>query len=205
MKIVVFDFDKTLTKGDTFNQFVVYTFKLLFNKLELKEFLILFIKCGFDYFSVIFKFKSLMKFKNDLLNKFIVYIEDYNDHIINFSKSVTLNLSVVKLLKEYHSDKRCKVFIISASDEYLIRVLFKEVEVIGMKFMYKSINRSLAIVQHPYSDEKVKLLNDLYNVFMIDIFYTDSFIDLPCINISQSSYLVNGEKIKRINNEHINF
>lgn len=185
MQTVVFDFDKTLTDKDTFNDFIFFCGRtshyFVFKKTI---YLTLFIlgKCR------ILTNKNL---KQIGLNLFLSNnMNEINRQAFDFSKTIEMKSSVQSILES--KNKNTNIIICSASPENYIKCLFPNVNLIGLKF--EIMNKKLIIIQHPYRDEKRKLLEKY--VDRVSELYTDSISDKYLAQMSNKIYLVRNDTIE---------
>lgn len=179
-KIVVYDFDKTLTKRDTLFGFFVFN-----EKYNISFFLKTFL-----YFClmVLSKFKIISNFKlKDMgIKLFLKNLkkEDLNYKIKNYKEKIEYNF-----LYEKVDFSENNIYIISASFEDYLREIFpKNINVIGSKLKIDSLGIK-GLEFNCYGKNKVEILKEM-GIDKIDIFYTDSMSDLPLVNISEETILI---------------
>ena len=192
MKIVVFDFDKTISEKDTFNSF------LYFMGRNVNYYLIR----RFVYYLVIalrkLRLISNLKQKQLGLNLFVnknTIIDDIS--LISFCKNIKLRKFILDLLGKKSWDSR--VIICSASPKIYIKKLFPKYEVYGLEFSL--LNNKYIIKKHPYKIEKLRILQEI-GVTRIDEFYTDSYSDRFIARISKINYVVSKTKTYCFDNYH---
>ena len=186
-KIVVFDFDKTLTYKDTLFDFYISIVEKNY-KLPLKIF------CYF-FFMVLFKFKLI---SNDFLKKigFNIFIKGkkisfLEDKAKLYVKKIKYNL----LFNSFNFENPTqKIIIISASYEVYLKYIFnKNIEVIASRFIAEN-GVATEFDYNCYSDYKSKILKQLgYNC--IDVLYTDSFSDFSLAKLSDSINIVKNDDV----------
>ena len=188
-KIVVFDFDKTLTYRDTLIGFFIIVGKNDFFFI-LKLFIYLF-------YMVLTKIKFI---SNDMLKTKGVSlflkgrdVQTIKQKAIEYSEKILFN----ELFFSYDFNKsNDKIIIISASlQDYLLPLFPESVEVIGSKLKIEK-GKVIALGSNCYSERKVDVLKDI-GILEIDILYTDSLSDLPLANISSSITVVSGNNYKK--------
>lgn len=177
-KIIVYDFDKTLTNNDTLLGFLTFN-----SKKNLLYFLKLFI-----YFMsmVLTKFKLI---SNDNLKNIgvILFIKNLTNNELqfkynNYFKYIDFNF----LFKETNFSELDNTYIISASfEEYLKPIFPVNIKVIGSRI---DKNRS-KLEFNCYGKNKIIALKS-ENINHIDIFYTDSISDLPLVKIAKKTILI---------------
>lgn len=173
--IIVFDFDKTLTKSDTFFPFIW----AIMDKSVLGYCKVLFL----FYFAVLHKLNIIenSKFKLKAVQYFLknMQYEILKSRVNKFVKSIKLN----EINNEIKTFSCNDIYVVSASFDFAIRDLFsKNITVVGSR-----INVDDGIVtgmkDNCYGLCKVERLMEI-GVRKIDILYTDSISDLPLAQIS---------------------
>lgn len=129
MKIIIFDFDGTLTKRDTLRPFATYIAK----KYNLRHKLLLFYAC-----LVLHKLKwvSDKKLKESFLQLFVKTksVEEVENIVNQFFEEVVQNIinnSVLNKLKN-HVDSGDKVYIASANFDFLLKPLIMKWNISGI-------------------------------------------------------------------------
>lgn len=189
-KVIVFDFDKTLTCKDTHLQLIHFA---AFHDR------ILLLKLPFYYLMMVLN--KIRVIKNDTLKSFSVWAflrklnEINSEEFFNkFSRTIQLSGIAKELCR--HNNER--IFVISASIENYIRPIFpNRIEVLGSKINFNSKGR-LFLELNLFSEKKLKTLREL-GIKEIDILYTDSKDDLPLASIAKKIYLVKDQGIKMYN------
>ena len=183
-KIIVFDFDKTLTYKDTMIGYYIF--------VSNKGFLFAFKMFIYLFYMILAKIKYISndKLKIKGVNLFLKDkdMTEIKNKSIDYSKKILLN----KLYFNYNfNNLNEQILIVSASFHNYIYPLFpKNVKVIGSEL---GINKK-KIVQldsNCYSEKKVELLKNI-GIEKIDVLYTDSISDLPLAKISSSIIIVSG-------------
>ncbi len=196
-KIVVFDFDKTMTERDTILGFYksVSRFRLLYSlKLPL-----------YYIFAVLTKLKlaSNTKLKRLGVRLFLTGLEQkYLEKVAaDYSSKIEMNDIYKADFFKYTPEN---VFIISASYEIYLQPLFPNHRVVGSLLSYDSSSKVRDLQINMYGEKKQKWLND-HGIDEIDLLYTDSFSDKPLMDISKDVVLVkDGEKkILKQNNTYL--
>ncbi|CAN5863014.1 hypothetical protein BH11BAC4_BH11BAC4_20260 [soil metagenome] len=187
MPIVVFDFDKTLTKKDTVLGFLTMASSKTVIPLRLLIQL---------FFAVLHKLKFI---SNEQLKKAGVDIflkgmpeEEIKRKAGTYSAGIELN----NIYKTEYLSKYPAAIIVTASFEDYVRPLFPGNLLIGAKLGY-SDGLVSGLAQNAYGNQKVALLHK-QGVDWVDIFYTDSFSDQALMDISTVVYLVKNNDIKKI-------
>jgi len=181
-QLVVFDFDKTLTKYDTIFPFFVFCA----SKRPLR----------FFFFPLYFACKVLSKFGVITVQKekelgllllcprrydgFKVLAEEYAAKLI----SEALNGVYFSDFERYERSG-IRLIIASASFQEYLQHIFPDQEVIGSACRVSSEGRIMGLAQHPYKVEKADALK-MAGIEEIDVFYTDSAADMPVAEISRT-------------------
>lgn len=167
-KTIVFDFDKTLTYKDSLQE------------LFLQE------MCGIKYplrvyymfLAVLSKFKIItVKKEKELMIKLL-----FQSNESLFAKSCQEQAKCLKLNPVFnkvreHIDDGDRVIILSASSEYLLKEIFKEIDVEIIGTTFSSVNGEIKCInQHPFSNEKHDLLIK-YRITTVDEMFYDSHND----------------------------
>lgn len=168
MKIIVFDFDKTLTYKDSLKELFLGEMRGL--KYPLRAY--------YMFLAVMSKFKIITVRKEKELMIKLLFLSDeavFAKKCHEQAGNIKLN-PVINKVSEYVEDGN-RVIILSASSEYLLKEVFKgtNVEIIGTTFIcdkgtIKSIN------QHPFGNEKYDLLIK-QGITNVDEMYFDSHND----------------------------
>lgn len=185
-KIIVFDFDKTLTYEDTMLEYFFYCGKqkgfFYFRAFE------------YAFFLVLRKFKliSNLKLKEHGIRIFISKRnkQQVTEISVGFSKTIPLKKTVTDRLKAY-DPTQFRVMIVTASFVDYVKPLYPDLEVVGSEFSYKG--DKLGLKFHCYKKEKVVAMKK-EGIDQIDVLYTDSGSDLPLAEISKQTELVVDEK-----------
>ena len=186
-KVVVFDFDKTLTFKDTnlgFFKFAGREQPLFVLKLVLYLLFSLFRKL---------KIVSNTRLKNLGLFLFFSKKTEIDIYILSmgYSKIIKLNDSVYDILLRHRKEKN-RVIIATASFTSYIKPIFPGIEVAGSEIDYTKT--PIRLKTHCFSQKKVECLN-LMGIDKIDILYTDSLSDLPMAEIANAINLVKKNEI----------
>ena len=191
-KVVVFDFDKTLTFEDT-------VFSFFLNVAE-KKFYFIFKFLFYFILMILYKFRVI---SNSTLKRIGVYLFLRNQSLsilteksLDFIKKIKFN----ELFKSYDFNNPSEeIYIVSASFEIYLKLIFQDsVKIIGSKLITKEgVVQSVGV--NCFGEKKVELLNN-ENIKRIDKLYTDSLSDLPLAKISSSITIVSGDSFKKCNN-----
>jgi len=185
-KIVVFDFDKTLTYVDTILPFFKFCAKKdIKYPFKLGSYYALMVLAKFGYISN-FKLKDIgikLFLKNLDKNKFERLSKDFKNHV---------KLNTLYYETDF-SDKNIQYYIISASFENYLKHFFpSNVKIIGSKIKFEN-NKPVGLLFNCYKQAKLKALKK-EGINQIDIFYTDSFSDYPLAKISDKVVIVDKDK-----------
>ena len=186
-KIIVFDFDKTLTYKDTLLGFYIHI-----SKSNYKKYFKLIIYC------LVMLCHKLRIVSNDFLKKtgFFLFLKGLNKkYIEKMSLTYISKIKYNNLFKTFNfEDTSKKIVIISASYEVYLKYIFpKNVVVLGSIFEYKNSYASRFLI-NCFSTNKLKALDNI-SIKQIDDFYTDSFSDSSLSKLSDSTFIVKGDSI----------
>lgn len=189
---IAFDFDKTLTYKDSFDEFVEFLVrKKRYKKLKLIYILIMRLlhKLGvisnleFKAACVRICFSGFSSAELEAL-------------ALEFAKKIETNELYRSLNWPALSDN---IFVISASPEIYLKHLFPEnIIILGTKIACN--NQKFTITRNTYGIEKQKLLLE-QGVNGLDLFFTDSKADAPLIEMSNRFWWVKGDGIQEGKND----
>lgn len=187
-KIIVYDFDKTLTKKDTL--FGFFRFNSKRNLSYIFKILI------YIFLMVLTKFKII---SNDRLKDLGIKLflknltkEELDFKFENYGKTIEYNF----LFKETNFETSDDIYIISASfEEYLKPIFSKNIKIIGSKINIEKNQLEF----NCYAENKILALNN-QEINHIDIFYTDSISDLPLAKLAKKIMLIKNDKMIECNN-----
>ena len=184
-KIVVFDFDKTLTYHDTLLGFfllagkknISYPFKILIYVIVM--------------FFVKFNLLSNIDLKRIGIFLFLKGINKIQ--LKSVAKEYISKIKFNNLFYEYDFKSKDKVYIVSASfSEYLKPIFPNNVNVIGSEICYEQDIVS-GLKLNCYGLQKQKILKK-QGVLFIDTLYTDSFNDFSIASLAKKIIIVSGDK-----------
>ncbi len=185
-KIVVLDFDKTLTYKDTIFPFFKYaTKKNVSYPFKLGIYLGLMVLSKSGLISN-FRLKDLgIKIFLKNLNK-----TQLEEKFLKFRNEIKMN----KIFYKFNFNEENTIYyVVTASFEDYVKYFFpKNVKVIGSKIKFEK-GHPVGLYFNSYKEAKLKALKK-EKVNKIDIFYTDSFSDYPLAKISDKIVIVKGEK-----------
>ena len=181
-KIIVFDFDKTLTKKDTLFGFFLFASNKNFS---------LYFKV--TYYCFLMTLAKLNLIKNEELKSRGVQLflsplskEQLKFKFENYHKTITFN----SLYSSLDFSEDANYFVLSASFQDYIRPIFPNfVNVMGSTIKYKD-DVAQELLFNCYEEGKVQLLKN-ENVQEIDTLYTDSFSDFELAKMAKEIIIVN--------------
>ena len=183
MEINLYDFDKTIYDGDSSVDFFVFCLS--------KHPLI-----GFNIFKMIW---AVLKYKLKLINKTQMkeVIFSFLKKVPNVDKEVELFWQTHKCyIKDFYQKKKHdNDIIISASPEFLLEPICKELKV--KKLIGSRVNKKTGKFTglNCHDVEKVKRLNKEYDKYKVNESYSDSMSDLPILKLAKKAYIVKGDKL----------
>lgn len=186
-KIVVFDFDKTLTCKDT----VLGFFMNCGRKSRLFPFklAIYFLLMTLARLNIIsnFRLKDLgikIFMKNLDMDKIEAIARKYSEHIRT------------RLLNKIYTDEYQKYngsYIVSASFYEYLKYLFPKERIIASMIDYQN-GKPMGLLFNSYKGNKISKLREL-NINSIDILYTDGKSDFSLVGNSKTVFWVKGDKV----------
>ena len=164
-KVVVYDFDGTLSNGDSMEE--------LFNS-EMKGIKSLY-RCYYYFLKVLSKLKlSTVKREKERMIKLLYHSDEraFRDACVEQAKGYKFS-PIMEILKKDVS-KGNRVIVLSASSEYFLQTVFNgvDVEILGTTFNCEG-GKIKGIKQHPFYHEKVDTLVG-YGIPVVDEAYFDS-------------------------------
>ena len=179
----VFDWDGTIYDGDSSRDFVFYCFKK-YPKTRRHIPSILWYGAGFGI-----KLVKKKKFKQKLFS-IVSKIEDLSGAVSEFWK-----LNKHKIKKWYLDMKKPTDIIISASPEFLLAPICKELGVERMMATQVDTKTGRFLGENCIGEEKVTRFYELYPDGVIDEFYSDRYVDTPVAKIAKKAIMVKGDKL----------
>jgi hypothetical protein len=189
-KIVVFDFDKTLTYKDTLlGFFICASGPGILMPLKV-----------FAYF-VCMLLAKLKITSNDGLKKFGISIFLKNKSEVQIREAAYLYRKKIRLnnvYERYNFNNDHHVFIVSASfSEYIKPIFPNHIRVMGSELEYANgLVKGLQF--NCYREKKLSALMG-EGILEIDEFYTDSYSDYPLATIAKKIFIVKGNRIIQCN------
>jgi len=199
-KIIVFDFDGTLFKKNTFVCLVFHLFKKFGICVKLYIILIIFLRKMRLLSQLDFHNKILYILKGSDCLQMDKIFRDLSNKIRN-----KFNLKILKLLENY-TEKGYTVIILTGAIDRIVNKLTGDlnVEIFATKLSYDKEGKFLGKIDSKLvlGSLKKKILEQKYPHNQI-IFYSDSMVDKPVFRFAYKSYLVDSktQKIKYFKNE----
>jgi phosphoserine phosphatase len=185
-KIIVYDFDKTLTYKDTLFGFFRYAAE----------------KNGIYYIKVLLYLLSMISAKLNFVSNTKLKTIGVNLFLKNMNKKQVKKKSYeyskkIKSNQLYHQLKfnnDADYYIVSASfKEYLKPMFPSNVSIVGSSLRYEN-DLVIGLEFNCYKEQKIFALNE-FNLNSIDILYTDSYSDYPLARISKEINIVHRDNI----------
>ena len=191
-KIVVFDFDKTLTNKDT-----TFPFFLFCCSREPLKYLFI---PAYIFLMVIAKLGLIsVKQTKEVGLKFFCpkQVSEFQSICKDYANNIKLNSLYKTDFEKYQNDQSI-IIVASASFKYYLDELFPNSIIFGTSLKIDSIrNTIVGIDVHPFKEQKAKLL--IENGFnQIDIFYTDSKNDISTAKIAKQIFWITNGLISKI-------
>ena len=193
-KVVIFDFDKTLTTRDTFKIWIACVFYFFPHRVILCLNIILLMKIYKEP-------EKLQLLKNKLFSKLIsnLHINQIDKISDRFRKRTVkfLRFNLLEAIKE-HIDKNHIVYVVTASSELAISKLLEEhrVQVVGAQFEEKNNRLTGRLVRDGcYGKFKVSefflRIKGTQNIdFEIIESWSDSISDWPIMRLAKNRYWI---------------
>lgn len=186
LKIHVYDFDKTIYKGDSTIDFYFYC-------LKRKPYIILVVP---------YQLWGMLKYKLKLCSK-----TKMKEHFFSFLKLIRNIDSIIdsfaicnrkKLTEWFLNINGCNNVIITASPEFLVASLLESVSIHTLIASDTDKYTGKFSRENCYGVEKV---HRLYEIFPKDVviekFYSDSLSDLPLAQLSKEAFLIKDDTINK--------
>jgi len=189
--INVYDFDKTIYDGDSSVDFYLYCLK------RKKSIIFLLPIQIFAMVLYLLKMKEKEYFKEKFFS-FLKKVPDVDLYVKEFWKEKGKNIKPWYLEQKEKSD-----IIISASPEFLLKPLKKQLNI--NKIIATKVNKKTGKFESKncYGKEKVNRFNNEVKNKQINKFYSDSMSDESVMKIAKESYMVNKNKVNKIDNKNI--
>lgn len=214
IKYAIFDFDKTIAKGDSLSYFCLHTYKKKYISLFS---LLLSTLYGLGWFLNLVsakksKEKALIGI-NNLSN------DDVENIIDGFYNEVILNNIYKDAIKEILDLKKkgYKILIVSASPAFYLtktKELLQYDDLIGTEVYYKDNKyKNVIIGNNCHGQEKIKRIRDYFEKHNIIydkdniISFSDSSSDIPLLDFAGKANVINPNKkfLKYIRNNKLNY
>lgn len=186
MKVNVYDFDKTIYKNDSCEDFIKYTF--------LKHpFLIIYtlIKSFPTWILFVLKKKTLEELKNQLMS-FVPKINNFEGFVNNF-----WNKKDHLIKKWYLNQRKEDDVILSANFDFIIEPICKR---LGIKnYICTKFNIKTGKIESTQcrKENKIKMFIEKFPNFIMNKTYSDSKNDIPLLENGVEGYVVKGEMINK--------
>ncbi len=183
MKVNLYDFDKTIYYGDSSVNFYIYC---------LKKKPIIFIYL-FEFIIYYLLYKLNINTKEKAKEKIFKYVTKFDniDKLIEEFWKININK-----IKDYYKDKdHSNDIIISASPEFLLKLICNKLQVKDLIASPIDKHTGLYHGKNCYGIEKVKRLKEKYKNIEVIEAYSDSLSDIPMLSLANTSYLVKKNKI----------
>ena len=177
----VYDFDKTIFRGDSTARFYIFCLKRnpkIWKRVP---------RLAFEALTVLPRRKQL--FKQHMFG----FLKDLDDPEKAVTEFWDANQKYMK--QWYLSQKQSDDLIISASPEFLIRPIMKRLGVSNVLASPVDIYTGLYGGRNCHGEEKLNRYRIYARGQQIDRFYSDSKADQPLAGIAKEAFLVKGEKL----------
>lgn len=184
MKVNLYDFDNTIYKGDSSTDFFFYC---MMKYPKVITFIPTIIWNAILYK---LKIKTKTKFKEKIFS-FLNVIPDVDSLVATFWDSHKCYIKDFYKAKKHEND-----IIISASPEFLLAPITKELKVKDL--IASDVDKHTGKFKglNCYGREKIKRLNKKYKNVEVMEAYSDSISDTPMLEIADKPYIVKGNRIK---------
>ena len=180
----VYDFDDTIYNGDSSVDFYLYA-------LRKKPTLL----CYFP--------KQLLGIILYMLKR--IDKKRFKEYYFSFLSAIDTELLVENFWKEnegkiynwYLEQKKSDDIIISASPEFLLKPICKRLKIKRLIATKVDLNSGKFMSENCRGQEKVRRLENEYNITHIRKFYSDSTSDLPLARIADEAYMVKKGQINK--------
>ena len=179
----VYDFDKTIYKGDSTLDFYYYCLKkqpLLILILPIQIFGFIRYKLGLI---------TKLQFK-EVFYSFLKYVRDTEGKIESFWRNNKTKIQPWYLKQQLPDD-----VIISASPEFLLLPICKEMGISNLIASIVDMKTGECLSENCYGMEKTKRFCEKYGNEPINEFYSDSLTDTPLAKIAKKSFGVDRDKL----------
>lgn len=179
----IYDFDKTIYKGDSTLDFYFYC-------LKKQPILILIIPIQILGF-IRYKLGLITKLQfKEVFYSFLKYVRDIEGKIEGFWINNKSKIQPWYLKQQLPDD-----VIISASPEFLLQFICKEVGISNLIASIVDMRTGECLSENCYGMEKTKRYLEKYGDAPINEFYSDSLTDTPLAKIAKKSFGVDGDNL----------
>lgn len=180
----VYDFDKTLFRGDSTRRFLVY--------LIGKQPRLLAQVPGFLGNALLFglKLRKKQAFKERMFRAFFGHAQNIDQALSDFWQK---NLS--RIFSWYAQTQRPDDVVISASPEDLVRPACQALGIVHVMGSPVDLHTGRYLGPNCHGEEKVRRFREAFPGAQVDTFYSDSHSDDPMARIAKKAVLVRGEKL----------
>lgn len=180
----VYDFDKTIYRGDSTMRFILH--------LVRRQPRLLCYVPAFSVNALLFLAgrREKQDFKQRMFRAFFGHARDIEGELALFWKS-----NISRVFKWYRANQRPDDVVISASPVDIVRPCC---EMLGIRHVMGSpvdIRSGEYSGPNCHGEEKVRRFNAAFPGAQIDNFYSDSHSDDPMARIAQKSFMVHGEEL----------
>lgn len=189
-KIILYDFDKTLTKRDTLLGFY-------FEVSRYKKQKYLFMPLYFAVM-ILHKFKLISNTKIKKIGVYLFLKNEVYSEIENISLKYSKKIIFNKLFEKISNKTKMKIVITASFEIYVSKVLNSDFIIHGSTLKVKN-NKIIGLDKNLFGIEKLNFFKKKYPGFQIDEFYTDSYSDLPLLNNAKKKFLIKKNKLYNLN------
>lgn len=180
----VYDFDKTIYRGDSTMRFILHLIRRQPRLLAHVP--------GFSVNALLFLagLRKKQDFKERMFRAFFGYARNIEGELRLFWES-----NLTRVFKWYRANQRPDDVVISASPVDIVRPCC---EILGIKYVMGSpVDLKTGKYSGPncHGEEKVRRFNAAFPGASIENFYSDSHSDDPMARIAQKSFMVRGEEL----------
>lgn len=184
-KVNIYDFDDTIYRGDSTADF----YKFCLSKYPRIALLLPY--QGLCFLLFLMRIMDKTKFKEKFYG-FLTWISDIDATIDEFWSIKKGNIKDF-----YNRNKRENDIIISASPEFLLEPICKE---LGIRYLLASkVNRKTGKYtgENCYGEEKLRRFREAFGELEVDEFYSDSRSDAPLAGLAKKAFLVKGDILEK--------
>lgn len=186
MKVNLYDFDGTIYDGDSSVDFYLFCLK--------EKFIIVKFLPKFVGYLILYKLK--LKTKEQMKESFFAFLKCFDD--IDSLVDNFWSKNKKKIKKFYLETEHDEDVIISASPYFLLKPICKELNVKDLIASEVDKKTGKYRGENCRGEEKVRLFMDKYKGAIVEMAYSDSICDMPMLNLAKNRYLVDGNKIIKL-------